>query len=184
MVIISLRKAFSAESKIARIDGEFAVKLYGSRKTVLLLVFSLIVILLSFLAIFMLIDSDIVPDIDSDIVRVHVKDEFDLRNAIDNASFFTSTTIVLDNDVTLERSIRISEDKNITLTSNGNADFFKLTCISTIPYGVCPLYVDDGGVLILDGIIVTHENVYGGGVGVASGGSLILVDGGIIGIAV
>ena len=81
---------------------------------------------------------------------VHVKTETELKNAINNAAS-KEITIALDNDITLtEASLTIPYNKNISLTSNRPSGFYKLTGIANQA-----TIVVDGGVLKLDGIIVS-----------------------------
>jgi len=91
-----------------------------------------------------------------------VSNETELRNAIDNA--VGSTTITLNNDITLLATLVISANKDITLMSNRATEFHKLIGAS----GVATLIVKDSGILTLDGIIVTHaiKGLYEGGCGV------------------
>jgi len=84
---------------------------------------------------------------------MHVKNEKELINAINKAK--KATTITLDNDITLTTTLTISNGKKITLLSDNTEKNFKLigdvNDYSTIS-------VDGGGVLRLDGIIVTHHD--------------------------
>jgi hypothetical protein len=124
---------------------------------------------------------------------VHVKNEAELKNAINNAPTGGSTTITLDNDITLT-SYETSEqytgyiylyhnatlifpaNKDITLTSNRVNGFYKLIGAVDVPTTL----VEGGGTLRLDGIIVTHKNgVTGCGVDVS--GTLYLYNGEISG---
>jgi hypothetical protein len=121
---------------------------------------------------------------------VHVKNETELKNAIDNAPTGKSTTITLDKDITLTITtddhnsnyypvnIIIPADKDITLTSNKANGFYKLNGATN---GLV-LDVASTGVLRLDGIIVTHTgNTWGGGVNVDLRGAFYLYSGTILG---
>jgi len=114
---------------------------------------------------------------------VHVKDETELRNAINNASNNKSTTISLDNDITLTDKIVIPKNKDITLTSNKVAGYYKLIGADS----VSTIFVEGKGVLKLEGIIVTHDSKelagpeLGGGVYVEADGQLIMYSGEISG---
>jgi len=76
---------------------------------------------------------------------IHVKNETELKNAITNTPSKT-TTIALDNDITLTDALTIPANKDITLTSNKVSGYYKLngaTNQSTIT-------VETSGVLKLD----------------------------------
>ena len=118
--------------------------------------------------------------------QIHVRNEVELRRAVDNARSGVSVNIILDSDISLlDGPLVIPYEKNITLSSNSNTEFFKL--IGT--YGYSTIFVDGnkfsklGGVLIINGIIVTHPADYNSGdvdafgVTVGSGGTFILLDG-------
>ena len=98
---------------------------------------------------------------------VHVKNETELKDAINNAPDGKSTTIALDNDITLTSydeqnhiynyrvaTLIIPANKDITLTSNKANGFYKL--IGAV-HQVDTILVGNDGVLRLDGIIVTHK---------------------------
>jgi len=110
---------------------------------------------------------------------VHVKNETELKNTINNSSS-KGTTIALDNDITLTDTLTISTGKDITLASNKPSGFYKLigaTDKSTIT-------VEGDSVLRLDGIIVTHVSSAGetaGGISVGIDGLLIMYKGEISG---
>lgn len=104
-----------------------------------------------------------------------VETEVDLKNAISAATDGVSTSIVLGKDIALTSPLSIPDHKNITLTSDGS-NTFKLIGADEKN----TLVVDAGGILVLNGVRVTHPSgVKGSGVYVASGGSLILVSGSI-----
>ncbi|MCL2643108.1 MAG: hypothetical protein FWD52_06325 [Candidatus Bathyarchaeota archaeon] len=110
---------------------------------------------------------------------VHVKTEAHLKNAINNTPNGGSTLIALDNDIILTETLRIPGNKYITLTSNNVSGHCKQLIGSN---GGSTIFVDQNGVLRLDGIIVTHESGKGGsGVTVESGGTLIVYSGEISG---
>jgi hypothetical protein len=112
---------------------------------------------------------------------VRVKNEVELKNAINNTPTGGSTTIALDNDITLTSyeeatydyynyhtgTLVIPVNKDITLTSNRANGFYKLIgAAADIP----TILVGGHGVLRLDGIIVTHKSgVAGCGVDVMHG---------------
>lgn len=110
---------------------------------------------------------------------VYVKNETELKNAIKNASNDISTTIALDNDITLTEPLKISNKKDITLTSNSDNDgYYNLIGAARMH----TITVEDNGVLRLDGIIVIHvKGASGIGVGVSSRGCLFLYSGEISG---
>jgi major membrane immunogen (membrane-anchored lipoprotein) len=116
---------------------------------------------------------------------VHVRSEKGLRNAVNNA--VEPTIIILDKDIKLANAFVISDNKNITLTSNNNnAKLFKLIGTNKhVPNKTqdsVTIIVDAGGVLRLDGVIVTHATGADGlGVLVEFGGILSLSDGEISG---
>ena len=102
---------------------------------------------------------------------VHVKNEEELKNAINNAPTGKLTTIAIDNDITLTSttddhtsnywpvSIIIPADKDITLTSNKNNGYYKLN--GAINGSI--LFVAPNGTLRIDGIAVIHTSNTGGG---------------------
>jgi hypothetical protein len=123
---------------------------------------------------------------------VHVKNEAELKNAINNTPTGGSTTIAIDNDITLTSyekgdsiynyqvaTLIIPANKDITLTSNRVNGFYKL--IGAV--NMSTIFVGGGGVLRLDGVIVTHKSgVIGCGVHVLhDGGMLYLYSGEISG---
>jgi len=83
---------------------------------------------------------------------VHVKNEEELRTTINNISYGKTATIALDNDITLTETLRISGEKNVTLTSNRPTGFYKLVG----PEHKDTIRIEEGVVLRIDGIIVTH----------------------------
>jgi uncharacterized protein (UPF0333 family) len=143
---------------------------------------SLLIILLfsSFTAVYLYVANNRSDDTDSSNGGiVHVKSEGQLVKAINTAKNVTAVIIILDNDIDLTETINIPAYKKITLTSNGNNTFkivgadYKST-----------LSVQTNGILILDGIVVTHkENCEGRGVFVTRGGQLFLLNGKISGNA-
>ncbi|MCL2256772.1 MAG: hypothetical protein FWC14_01000 [Candidatus Bathyarchaeota archaeon] len=105
-----------------------------------------------------------------------IGDEGKLRAAIDTA--VGPTVITLNKDLTLKDPLVINNGKNITLTSNSDNAFFKLFFV-TNPRAIT---VNTGGVLILDGVIITRDsNSIGSGVTVSLGGTFIMIDGEISG---
>ncbi|MDR2699218.1 MAG: hypothetical protein LBC12_00090 [Nitrososphaerota archaeon] len=109
---------------------------------------------------------------------VHVKNETELKNIIDNTTNYKSTTIIIDNDVALTESLKISASKDITLTSIKATGFYKLIGASDKN----TITVESGGTLKLEGTIVTHVNkVFGSGVFVSESGQLFMYGGEISG---
>ncbi|MDR2707212.1 MAG: hypothetical protein LBB87_00470 [Nitrososphaerota archaeon] len=114
----------------------------------------------------------------SGVSGIVVSNETELRNAINNA--VGSTTIAIDKDITLTETLKIPDNKNVTLTSNKPSGYYKLNGV----FDMSTISVLNGGVLVLDGVIVTHTGNAGdraGGVGVSGGGMLILYSGEISG---
>jgi hypothetical protein len=106
---------------------------------------------------------------------VHVKNEDELNNAILNTPVGGSAVIILDNDITpIIYGPRISANKTITLTSNKISEYYTL---------FCPLSVESGGVLRLDGVIIkpTVQPVSVSGVWVSPGGQFFMYSGEISG---
>ncbi|MCL1976925.1 MAG: hypothetical protein FWG55_02275, partial [Candidatus Bathyarchaeota archaeon] len=103
---------------------------------------------------------------------VYVATETELRDAINNA--VEPTLIVLSADIQLTgTTLNINAGKTITLSSSGTG-FFKL--IGTP--GESTITINDGGVLELAGINVTHTSgASGAGVYVFPGGTLTLSEG-------
>jgi len=121
---------------------------------------------------------------------VHVKNEEELKNAINNAPTNKPTTITLDNDITLTQttddhtsnhwpvSIIIPADKDITLTSNKASGYYKLN--GAVNGSI--LFVAPNGTLRIDGIAVIHtSNTGGGGVNVDAFAKFYFYDGVISG---
>jgi hypothetical protein len=118
--------------------------------------------------------------------KVIVNNETELKNAINNAPFKTSIVIVLNGGISLFSTLTIPADKNITLTRNIGMSFCRLVGPSHVSrYSAdgtsTTIAVEAGGMLYVDGIVVTHEiGCYGVGVIVNSGGSLIMCSGEIL----
>jgi LysM repeat protein len=108
---------------------------------------------------------------------VLVDDEATLRTTIADA--LTPTVIALSADIQLtNNSLDITTGKDIVLTSQGDGWVFKLIGAP----GVATITVNDGGVLELAGIQVTHmKGAVGNGVVVQVGGSLTMSEGKITG---
>jgi len=108
--------------------------------------------------------------------EVHVGSEVEFCEAVKTVRSGTPLVIILDGDIELTESLRISTE--IVLMSNSDVEFFKLSGRfegSTITVGA-------GGVLDLSGIIVTHTgDTFGSGVTVRSGGTLLMSAGEISG---
>ena len=152
---------------------------FGSNPNLYRGVFLLFVFLLSMVLLFSslcvsVFDGNISSFVSEVPDQVVVNTEAELINAVDNA--VGSTVIALNGDITLLWSLVISGNKNITLTSNRATGFYKLIG----PNDQSTIGISAGGVLTIDGIIVTHETGDGGS-GVAVGGALIMVDGEISG---
>gem|GEM_PF-975629 len=96
---------------------------------------------------------------------VYVKNEEELRAAINDISYSKAVTIALDNDITLTETLRVSGEKNVTLTSNRSNGFYKLVG----PEHKDTIHIEKGVVLRIDGIIVTHtKGASGRGITVAA----------------
>jgi hypothetical protein len=114
-----------------------------------------------------------------------VGNESELRDAVNKAT--RPTVISLDKDISLsEGSLIISANKDITLTSNRENGFYQLIgAFDDAPYysvNSATVRVEEGGVLRLDGIIVTHtKGIEGTGVSILFGGTCILLSGKISG---
>jgi hypothetical protein len=101
---------------------------------------------------------------------IYVKNDAELRNAINNA-IGTSVVIAPTEDIHLtDSALSIPDATNITLTSDNK-------------YGVCKIFgasgnstiiVEDGGILTLKAIVITHENIStnGGGIVIKTGGTV------------
>jgi hypothetical protein len=137
------------------------------------------VLISSLLAVYVLtMNSD---DISHDGV-VYVKNEKELTNTINNIAE-KPITIALNKDLKLSSPLVISADKNITLTSNtkNNIKFYKLIGTNK-QQPQETITVEDGAILRLDGITVTHTKGAGGrGIIVNSGGKLVMTNGKITG---
>jgi hypothetical protein len=83
---------------------------------------------------------------------IHVKNEANLKNAVNNAPDGKSAIISIDSDIVLTESLRIPDNKDIVMTSNKSNGYYKLNgAPNTIT-----ITVESGGVLKLDGVIITH----------------------------
>ena len=80
---------------------------------------------------------------------VHVKNEGELEDAIKNSAKNTASTIALDNDITLTKTLKIPSNKDITLTSNKDSGYHRLIGAN----GYRTIEVDDYGVLRLDTVL-------------------------------
>jgi len=120
-----------------------------------------------------------------------VNDENELVNAINNSA--EHTVIALNRDIKLTSTLIIPTGKEITLTSNSKEKIFKLigsnitgTYTDSRPEvigtdGTSTIIIGGGGILTLNGIVVTHEaGATGVGVNV-NAGKLTMIDGEIIG---
>jgi hypothetical protein len=110
---------------------------------------------------------------------VYVKDEVEFRSAIDE-SVGKSVVIVLTEDVYLaESALSIPERANITLTIENKDKSYKIFGADNSS----TIVIEDGGVLELYGVIVTHadSSIRGTGVVVNLGGTFIMYGGEISG---
>ena len=107
---------------------------------------------------------------------VHVQSEVELVQTVNAAVAGTPLVIALDNDITLTKTLTILGGKQITLTSNKNANkFYKLIGTNN----EITITVENGA-LTLDGIIITHAaGAEGRGVSIYSTGTLIMLSGAI-----
>jgi len=111
---------------------------------------------------------------------VFVWSEGGLRRAVVDVDGVGGSTVVvvLCCDVFLSRPLVVGEGCNVTLTSRGDG-FFRLVGVAE---GKRVIVVEEGGWLMLDGVVITHKKgVVGGGVVVKSGGEFVLVSGEISG---
>ncbi|MDR2720280.1 MAG: hypothetical protein LBC03_05715 [Nitrososphaerota archaeon] len=145
-----------------------------------LLIVSLVIALLIssallFVYVFMM-DSDRSTPLDN---VNSVMNEKELRNVINNVPVGESATITIGKDVALTGfALYIPANKNITLTSNNTPEFYKLIGMDSRS----TLIVEDGGILRLDGVVVTHAvDDFGWGVQVRSGGTFVMYSGEISG---
>lgn len=171
------------------INTNFKGKLHISRKVLLVVFVSLLLVLLAILGTFyMLTDSnnDEGPSFESNDVlpvlegAMYVKNEGELRSAIDNAVDGSSVVIAFMEDIYLvDSALSIPANVNITLASDSK-------------YGVCKIFgavgsstivVENGGILTIEGIVVTHESSSsaGSGIVVNSGGIVNMHSGAILG---
>ena len=101
-----------------------------------------------------------------------VKDAAELETAITNAPDGEPCVIAITNHIILEKTIVIPAGKNITLVSDKDSGFYKLSGAD----GKVTVTVESGAELVLAGIIVTHvDNARGTGVEV--NGKLTMTDG-------
>jgi uncharacterized repeat protein (TIGR02543 family) len=107
----------------------------------------------------------------------YVRTETELKNAVSNAGTSTPAVIVLNGNIALTSVLSIPANKDITLQSNSTTDFFKLFGA----YDANTITVENGGILRLAGIGVTHVSGTGTGVIINSGGKLFMSDGEIFG---
>jgi hypothetical protein len=117
---------------------------------------------------------------------VHVGTETELRDAVNNAvRGGVAVVIVFDDHIGLTgTTLTIPFGADVTLRSDrelvkqSDVEFFRLYSVSD----VSTITVEAGGLLKLEGIIVTHsEGAYGTGVEVNFGGTLTMIDGQISG---
>ena len=111
-------------------------------------------------------------------IETRVSTEAELVKAVNDAA--DPTTIVLDKDIALTGSLSISANKVITLTDNRESERGAAKLIGA--YNASTITINDGGVLTLAGILVTHNtDAIGRGITVDSGGKLVLSEGEITG---
>jgi len=102
-----------------------------------------------------------------------VSNEIELRNAINVVS--KKFTVTIDNDITLTNNpLTIPNNKDITLTSSKTTEHNKLIGADTQEV----ISIENGGVLRLDGICVTHaKEDLGKGIFVQEKGKLVMYSG-------
>jgi len=113
--------------------------------------------------------------------ETYVRTEVELRNAVKDSAKGTAVVIVLGRHINLTKTtLTIPSGAKITLRSNKEAtkkegvEFFRLSGVED----ESTLTVETGGLLNLEGIIVTHnKGAYGWGVDVNPGGTLTMIDG-------
>lgn len=151
-------------------------KTHISRRTILFSIPFLLTLLVFFVAFYGTINNDENYTTDEAIVApvlesaIYVKNEVELRNAINNA-IGTSVVIAPIEDIHLtESSLSIPDAANVTLSSDNK-------------YGVCKIFgasnnstiiVEDGGILTLKAIVITHEK------GTTDGAGIVIENGGTV----
>jgi len=144
-----------------------------SRRNSLLIVFlfSILLVLVCYAFVY--------PSLSVDESFVCVKTETELREAVNKAKMDVPVDIVLVGDISLDSELSIPAGADVTLKSaSGEAGFFKLFG----PKDLYVIFVEDGGRLTLDSVIVTHvDGAFGGGVCVERGGTFVMVNGEISG---
>ncbi|MDR0493431.1 MAG: InlB B-repeat-containing protein [Nitrososphaerota archaeon] len=109
---------------------------------------------------------------------VPVSNEFELREAVDNATLGIPVTIALTCDIELNASLTISAGKHIVLISYGQNELFRLIGASDAD----TIIVESGGVLEIAGITITHPSTANArGVTINTDGALTLSFGEISG---
>jgi hypothetical protein len=162
-------------------------KLHISRRTILVIfVFLMLGLLACSVTFYMIIDdnddssleSSVIPPIFGD-ETIYVKTEAELRNAIIDA-VNESVVIAPIEDIYLTNSaLSIPDKTNVTLTIDSKYGVRKLFGA----VGNSVIIVETGGVLTLNGLIITHENdtIEGNGIIVNSGGTIMMYSGMISG---
>ena len=138
----------------------------------LLVVYLLVVVLVSSLLVCLFMNDVSGASLEN---VVHVKDEVELKNAINGTPIGGSTIIALDNDIKLTSyALEIPANKTITLTSNKATGYYRL---------MSPINIASGGILWLDGIIIrpTVKTEKCSGVYVRVGGQFFMYGGEISG---
>ena len=107
---------------------------------------------------------------------IRIGTESELKEAINSAESGISVVIALDKSIALTGTLSIPYSKDITLKSDGNSEAFKLFGAS----GQSTVTVENGGILRLTGVTVTHASGASGvGVDVNLGGTLVMLGGAI-----
>ena len=112
---------------------------------------------------------------------LHVGTEAELRDAVNGAARGMPVVIIFDKHIDLtETTLTIPPGADVTLRSdselvrNSGVEFFRLYGVSDLS----TITIEEGGLLKLEGIIVTHnEGAYGSGVEVNSDGTLFMTGG-------
>jgi uncharacterized repeat protein (TIGR02543 family) len=84
--------------------------------------------------------------------HITVGSETELKAAVNNAGNGVPLVIILSQNIELTTTLSILNNKDITLTSDSDTKFFKLSGAN----GVSTITIQKGGILKLDNIIVTH----------------------------
>jgi len=159
--------------------------LHSSRRRIWVFVSLIIMVLIAFLCIYaVIVNRESLHNKWEPVVEIQVGTEEELRNAINDLPLRGSAIIILTADIYLTDSfLMIPADKNVTLTSNKTNGFYKL--FGTMSSGASltgPCVIGVSGVLMLDGVVVTHAvGSEGRGVWVFNGGHFVMYRGEISG---